>query len=62
MKHWIALANVPEIDQYIEIARFAEELGFYGITVPDHLVMPAHAQTPYPYTPDGKTWWPDDLP
>jgi probable F420-dependent oxidoreductase len=62
MKHWIALANVPEVDQYLAIARFAEELGFHGITVPDHLVMPAHAQTPYPYTPDGKTWWPDDLP
>lgn len=62
MKHWLSLANVAEIDQYIEIARFAEEIGYYGITVPDHLVMPARAQTPYPYTPDGKTWWPDDLP
>lgn len=62
MKHWLALANVPEVDQYIEIARFAEEVGYHGITVPDHLVMPARAATPYPYTPDGKTWWPDTLP
>jgi len=62
MKHWLSLANVAEVDQYIEIARFAEEIGYHGITVPDHLVMPARAETPYPYTPDGKTWWPDDLP
>ncbi len=63
MKHWISLVNVPELDQYVEIARHAEELGFYGITIADHLVMPTRiTQSKYPYTPDGKMWWPEDVP
>ena len=63
MKHWISLVNVPEVDQYVEIARFAEEVGFYGITIADHLVMPTQiTESKYPYTPDGKMWWPDDTP
>ena len=63
MKHWISLVNVPELDQYIEIARHAEALGFYGITIADHLVMPTgELESKYPYTPDGKMWWPEDVP
>jgi len=62
VKNWIALVTVPEIDQYLEIARFAEQLGFDGITLADHLIMPTNVESKYPYTPDGKTWWPDDTP
>jgi probable F420-dependent oxidoreductase len=62
MKFWLSLVNVPEVDQFVEIARFAEEVGFRGVTVADHLVMPMKYENRYPYTPDGKTWWPDDLP
>lgn len=63
MRHWVSLVNVPEVDQYIELARHAEELGFYGITIADHLVMPTRIeQSKYPYTPDGKMWWPEDTP
>ena len=63
MKHWISLVNVPEVDQYVEIARFAEEIGFHGISVADHLVMPTKIEeSRYPYTPDGKMWWPEDVP
>lgn len=62
MKFWLSLVNVPEVDQFVEIARFAEEVGFHGITVADHLVMPMKYESRYLYTPDGKTWWPDDLP
>jgi probable F420-dependent oxidoreductase len=63
VKHWISLVNVPEVEQYIEIARFAEEMGFYGITIADHLVMPTNiTESKYPYTPDGKMWWPEDTP
>lgn len=63
MKHWISLVNVPEVEQYIEIAKHAEELGYYGITVADHLVMPTgELESKYPYTPDGKMWWPEDVP
>lgn len=63
MKHWISLVNVAEIDQYVEIAKHAEELGYFGITVADHLVMPTRiVESKYPYTPDGKIWWPEDIP
>jgi probable F420-dependent oxidoreductase len=63
MKHWVSLVNVPEVDQYIELAQYAEELGFYGISIADHLVMPTRIeQSKYPYTPDGKMWWPEDTP
>ncbi len=63
MKHWISLVNVPELDQFVEIARHAESVGYHGITIADHLVMPTgELESRYPYTPDGKMWWPEDLP
>ncbi len=63
MKHWISLVNVPEVDQYVELARHAEELGYYGMSVADQLVMPTRiTESKYPYTPDGKMWWPEDTP
>jgi probable F420-dependent oxidoreductase len=62
VKHWLSLVNVPEVDQYLEIAKFAEEVGFDGISLADHLVMPLDVDSKYPYTPDGKMWWPDDTP
>jgi probable F420-dependent oxidoreductase len=62
VKHWLSLVNVPEVDQYIDIARFAEEVGYDGITLADHLVMPLDIESRYPYTPDGRMWWPDDTP
>lgn len=62
MKHWLSLVNVPEVDQYLEIAKFAETAGFDGISLADHLIIPTKVESKYPYTPDGKTWWPDDTP
>lgn len=62
MKYWVSLVNTMEVDQFIEIAKHAESLGFEGITVPDHLIYPTEIDTPYPYTDDGKVWWPDTTP
>lgn len=62
MKYWISLVNTEEVDQFIAIAQKAEELGYEGITVPDHLVYPAKISTPYPYTEDGNVWWPNTNP
>ena len=62
MEHWLSLVNVPEVDQYLEIAKFAEEIGYSGISLADHLIMPLNIESKYPYTPDGKMWWPDDTP
>jgi probable F420-dependent oxidoreductase len=40
-----------------ELMRFAlraEELGYYCITVADHVIVPRNISVPYPYTVDGK--------
>lgn len=47
MLHWI------ETDQLIDVARFAEELGFEGVMNGDHGVYPEVVNTPYPYAADG---------
>jgi probable F420-dependent oxidoreductase len=62
MKYWISLVNTVEVDQFIAIARKAEELGYEGMTLPDHLAYPAEVETPYPYTEDGKVLWPNTNP
>lgn len=66
MKFCIAVAyNDP--NHLCEIARTAEEAGFGGIIVSDHVVYPGKLETPYPYTAHGKprweaeTPWPDPL-
>ena len=62
MKFWLSLVSNMEYDQLLDLARFAEEVGFHGVTMADHLVMPAHFDSKYPYTEDGKIWWPEDTP
>ena len=62
MRYWISLVNTTEVDQFIDIARKAEELGYEGITVPDHLIYPTSIEAKYPYTDDGDVWWPDTNP
>lgn len=43
--------------EIVEIARAADELGYEGIAVPDHVVNLETLATPYPYTPDGSRRW-----
>ncbi len=62
MQHWLSLGFVRETDQLLELARAAEALGFHGVTIADHLLMPTRIRTPYPYTADGETFRPDDTP
>lgn len=62
MKFWLSLVSVMEIDQLVEVAKYAEEVGFGGITCADHLVMPAKIESKYPYTPDGEVFWPEKTP
>lgn len=40
-------------DQYLELAKAAEELGFDGFTLPDSICYPQIAETKYPYNKDG---------
>jgi probable F420-dependent oxidoreductase len=41
-------------EDLIRFVRQAEALGFYCITVADHIIVPKHISVPYPYTADGK--------
>ncbi|MBW2385634.1 MAG: TIGR03619 family F420-dependent LLM class oxidoreductase [Deltaproteobacteria bacterium] len=62
MRYWLTLVQVPESDQLVDIARFAEQVGFHGISVADHLVMPTQIESRYPYTEEGEIFWPLDAP
>ncbi len=46
-------ANVKAED-LVRFAQQAEALGFYCLTVADHVIVPKNISIPYPYTVDGK--------
>lgn len=64
MRFYVSLAFL-DVGELVEIARAADELGYDGIAIPDHVVNLETLSTPYPYTPDGQrrwqpfTHWPD---
>src|SRR3989442_16028152 len=44
------------------VARHAEGLGFESVWVPEHLVLPTHIASRYPYAPDGVAPFSPDAP
>jgi len=52
MKFWQAI-TWAETDQLIDIARFAEEMGFHGLMSGDHAVYPESIAAGYPYSDSG---------
>ena len=56
MKFYISTA-FTDTSEITEIARAADELGYDGIAIPDHVVNLETLQTPYPYTHDGQRRW-----
>ena len=46
-----------EASEIVEIARAADELGYEGMAMPDHVVNLETLATPYPYTEDGERRW-----
>ena len=56
MKFWQSLA-FTELEQTAELARFCEDLGFHGVTCPDHLVTTAVQADQYLYREDGNILW-----
>ncbi|WP_193047314.1 TIGR03619 family F420-dependent LLM class oxidoreductase [Mycolicibacterium baixiangningiae] len=64
MKYYVSPAFV-DTSEIVDIARAADELGYDGLGVPDHVVNLESLDTPYPYTRDGQrrwqpfTHWPD---
>jgi len=53
MKFWQALTWM-EPEQMLEVARFAEAVGFDGVMLGDHGVYPQEIRSRYPYSVDGK--------
>lgn len=56
MKFYVSSAFL-EASEIIEIARAADELGYEGMAIPDHVVNLETLATPYPYTEDGERRW-----
>ena len=61
MRFTVSSAFQP-LDQLVEIARAADELGYHAISLPDHVVDLEDLSTPYPYTEDGTRRWDTDAP
>ena len=52
MQFWLMGALIAP-EEMVEIAAAAEELGFYGVSLSDHLFVPKELSAPYPYSDDG---------
>lgn len=53
MKFW-QVVSFSEPEQLLDIARSAEEVGFEGVLLSDHLFFPEKLGSKYPYAPDGR--------
>jgi probable F420-dependent oxidoreductase len=64
VKYYISSAFLDS-KEIVEIAKAADDLGYDGMGIPDHVVNLETLATPYPYTRDGErrwqpfTQWPD---
>jgi len=47
MKYWLCL-NFEPVDTLLAHARKADELGFEGVVMPDHIVVKDGPRTPHP--------------
>jgi probable F420-dependent oxidoreductase len=56
MRFYVSIA-FRETKEAVEIAKAADDLGYDGIGIPDHVINLETLATPYPYTRDGKRRW-----
>ena len=61
MKFW-QVVSFSEPDQLIPIAQAAEEAGFHGVLLADHLFFPGQLESKYPYSEDGKPGFDGTMP
>ena len=59
MKFWLAVAFADPAE-LLPLARAADDSGWHGLTVSDHIVYLRELSTPYPYTDDGQPGWQPD--
>ena len=56
MKYYISTGYL-ETREIVEIAKAADDLGYDGLGIPEHVVNLETLHTPYPYTRDGNRRW-----
>jgi probable F420-dependent oxidoreductase len=56
VKYYISIGYL-DTREIVEIAKAADELGYDGLGIPDHVVNLESLSTPYPYTRDGTRRW-----
>lgn len=56
MKFYVSTAFL-DTREAVEIAKAADDLGYHGMAIPDHVINLETLQTPYPYTKDGARRW-----
>ena len=57
MKYGVILPNVgplAHIESLVQIAQRAEDLGYDGVFLSDHIAIPTELRSPYPYRSDGR--------
>jgi alkanesulfonate monooxygenase SsuD/methylene tetrahydromethanopterin reductase-like flavin-dependent oxidoreductase (luciferase family) len=59
MDIWLALSFLPPEDM-VPLSRLAEECGYTGVVLPDHLVWPQNIESSYPHAEGGKATWSSD--
>jgi probable F420-dependent oxidoreductase len=59
VKFWLAVA-FADPGELFDLARAADDSGWHGLTISDHIVAMRELSTPYPYTADGKPGWEPD--
>jgi len=61
VQHWQALGYAPP-EELIQIATVAEEAGFEGLLLSDHVFVPEDRQSDYPYSETGDPDFPSSAP
>jgi len=61
MQFW-QVVSFSEPDQLVGIAQAAEEAGFEGVLLSDHLFFPGRLESKYPYSEDGKPMFDGSMP
>ena len=56
MQFYVSTAFL-DTSEVVEVARAADDLGYEGMGIPDHVINLETLRTPYPYTKDGKRRW-----
>ncbi|MFN8625792.1 MAG: TIGR03619 family F420-dependent LLM class oxidoreductase [Candidatus Binatia bacterium] len=48
MEYWVLLAQYEPVEDYLQLAQDAEQLGYEGLLLADHVVFPKTFTTPHP--------------